>query len=56
MDTVKPSLAKNATVEQKRAYFRRYRRRNLQHLREYRKLKQREYRARDRELKAKAAA
>jgi hypothetical protein len=48
MPRIIPSLAKNATREQINAYHRRYRKRNLSKLREYGRMKMREYRARDR--------
>jgi hypothetical protein len=44
MDKVKPSLAKNATPEQIRAYYRNYKRRNRQELNAYNRIWMRRHR------------
>jgi hypothetical protein len=50
---VKPSLAYDATPEQRNLYHRLYRLRNLEKRRAYGRKKQAEYRERDRKLRAK---
>jgi hypothetical protein len=52
---ITPSLAYNATPEQRNLYHRLYRLRNLEKRRAYGRKKQSEYRARDRKLRAQQA-